>query len=128
MRRKLGTLNTQQVKKVIVTEMDLWRRSARKSRKEKFLNETIRAAVNAGKDILEVIEENPLRYFEHVNNMTGNILPRRILGWEAEVMRRKGRPKETWMDRVRRGMTERGLTEEVDKDRDMWRNLVLDEE
>jgi hypothetical protein len=94
MRQKLGTLNTQQVKKVIVTEMDLWRRSARKSRKEKFINETIRAAVNAGKNMLEVIEEKLLRYFVHVNRMTGNILPRRLLERGAEVTRRKGRPKE----------------------------------
>jgi hypothetical protein len=88
----------QQVKKVIVTEMDLWRRSARKSRKEKFLNDTIMAAVNAGKNILEVIEEKLLRYFVHENRMTGNRLARRILEWETEGKRRKGRPKERWKE------------------------------
>ena len=57
--------------------------------------------------------------------MTGNRLPRRILEWEPEVTRRKGKPKERWVNRVRRSMTEIGLTEEDDRDRDMWRNLVL---
>jgi hypothetical protein len=36
------TLNTQQTKKLLATEMDFWRRSARKSRKEKIRNGTIR--------------------------------------------------------------------------------------
>jgi len=51
--------------------------------------------------------------------MIGNILPRRILDWESEVTRRKGRPKERWMDRVRRSRTELGLTDEDNRDRDM---------
>jgi len=34
MGQKLGTQNTQQIKKVNVTEMDLWRRSTMESRKE----------------------------------------------------------------------------------------------
>ena len=52
MEKKLGILNTYQIKKVNVTEMDLWRRSTRKSRKEKFLNDTIWAAVNAKKEYI----------------------------------------------------------------------------
>jgi hypothetical protein len=40
--------------------MDFWRRSARKSRKEKFRNGTIRAIMEVGKNILEVIEEKRL--------------------------------------------------------------------
>jgi uncharacterized protein YxeA len=35
------TLNTQQVNKLLATEMDVWRRSARKLRKEKVRNVTI---------------------------------------------------------------------------------------
>jgi len=30
--------------------------------------------------------------------MTGNRLPKRILEWDSEEKRRKGRPKERWMD------------------------------
>jgi hypothetical protein len=35
----------------------------------------------------------------------------------------KGRPKERWIDGVRRSMTNHGLTEEDTRDRDRWRNL-----
>jgi hypothetical protein len=41
---------------ITATEMDFWR-SARKSRKEKVRNGTIRAIMEVGKNILEVIEE-----------------------------------------------------------------------
>jgi hypothetical protein len=48
------TLNTQQANRLMATEMDFWRRTARKSRKEKVRNCTIRAIMEVGKNILEV--------------------------------------------------------------------------
>jgi hypothetical protein len=108
-------------------EMDSWRRSARKSRKEKFRNVTIREVMEVGKNILEVTEEKRLRWFGHVKRMPGNRLPLKILEWEPEGTRRRGRPKERWIDRVRRSMINHGLTEEDTRDRDRWRNLVLGE-
>jgi hypothetical protein len=46
------SLNTQQANKLLATEMDFWRRSDRKSRKEKVLNVTIREIMEVGKNIL----------------------------------------------------------------------------
>jgi hypothetical protein len=51
--------------------------------------------------------------------MPGNRLPLKILEWEQEGTWRE-RPKERWIDGVRRSMTNHGL-------RDRWRNLVLGE-
>jgi hypothetical protein len=68
--------------------------------------------------VLEAIEEIRLRWFGHVKKMSGNRLPRKILEWEPEGTRRRGRPKERWIDGVRRSMTNRGLTEEDIRDRD----------
>jgi hypothetical protein len=82
--------------------MDFRRRSARKSRKEKVRNVTIRAIMEVGKNILEVIEEKRLRWFGHVKRMPGNRLPLKILEWEPEGMRRRGRPEERWIDGARR--------------------------
>jgi hypothetical protein len=64
--------------------MEFWRRSARKSRKEKVRNVTIREIMEVGKNILEEIEEKRLRWFGHVKRMLGNRLPRKILEWEPE--------------------------------------------
>jgi hypothetical protein len=95
-------LNTQQANKLLATELDFWRRSARKSRKEKVRNVTIREIMEVGKNILEVTEEKRLRWFGHVKRMPGNRLPLKILEWEPEGTRRRGRPKERLIDGVRR--------------------------
>jgi hypothetical protein len=68
-----------------------------------------------------------LRWFGHVKRMPLNRLPLKILEWEPEGTRRRGRPKERWIDGVRRSMKNHGLTEEDTRDRDRWRNLVLGE-
>jgi hypothetical protein len=80
-----------------------------------------------GKNILEAIEEEQLRRFGYVKRMPGNRLPLKNLEWEPEGTRRRGRSKERWIDGVRRSMANHGLTEEDTRDRDGWRNLVLDE-
>jgi hypothetical protein len=83
--------------------------------------------MEVGKNILEVTEEKRLRWFGHVKRMSGNRLPLKILEWEPEGKRRRGRPQERWIDGVRRSMTNHGLTEEDTRDRDRCRNLVLGE-
>jgi hypothetical protein len=107
--------------------MDFCRRSTTKSRKEKVPNVIIREVMEVGKNILEVTEEKRLRWFGHVKRMLRNKLPLKMLEWEPEGTRRRGRPKQRWIDGVRRSMTNHGLTEEDTRDRDMWRNLVLGE-
>jgi hypothetical protein len=107
--------------------MDFWRRSARKSRKEKVRSVTIREIMEVGKNILEVIEEKRLRWFGRVKRTPRNRLPMKILEWEPEGTPRRRRPKERWIDEVRRSMTNHGLTEEDVRDGDRWRNLVLGE-
>jgi hypothetical protein len=91
-------LNTQQENKLLATEMDFWRWSARKSREEKVRNVTIREVMEVRKNILEVTEEKRLRWFGHVKRMPGNRLPLKVLEWEPEGTRRRGRPKERWID------------------------------
>jgi hypothetical protein len=78
--------------------------------------------MEVGKYILEVIEQKRLRWFGHVKRIPENRLPLKILEWEPEGTRRKGRPKERWIDGVRRSMTKHGLTEEDTRDRDRWQN------
>jgi hypothetical protein len=83
--------------------------------------------MEVGKNILEVTEEKRLRWFGHVKRLPGNRLPQKVLEWEAEGTRRMGRPKDRWIDGVRRSMINHGLREEDTRDRDRWRSLVLGE-
>jgi hypothetical protein len=57
------------------------------------------------------------KWFEHVKRMPGSRLPLKILEWEPEGTRRRERPKERWIDGVRRSVTNRGLAEERGRDR-----------
>jgi hypothetical protein len=75
--------------------------------------------MEVGKNILEVIEEKRLRWFGHVKRMPGNRLPLKILEWEREGTRRRGRPKDRWIDEVRRSMTNHGVTE-TETDDETW--------
>jgi hypothetical protein len=79
--------------KLLATDKDFLRRNARKSRKEKVRNVTIREVMEVRKNILEVTEEKRLRWFGHVKRMPGNRLPLKVLEWEPEGTRRRGRPK-----------------------------------
>jgi hypothetical protein len=83
--------------------------------------------MEVGKNILEVTIKKQLRWFGHVKRKPGNRLPLKILEWEPEGTRRRRKPKERWIDGVRRSMTNHGLREEDTRDRDTWRNLVLGE-
>jgi hypothetical protein len=85
--------------------------------------------MEVGKNILEVTEEKRLQWFGHVKRMPGNRLPLKILEWEPVRTRRRGRPKDRWIDGVRQSMTNHGLREEDTRDRvrDRWQNLVLGE-
>jgi hypothetical protein len=85
------------------------------------------AIMEVRKNILEVTEEERLRWFGHVKRMPGNRSPRKVLNWKPKGTRRKGRHKERWIDGVRRSMTKHGLTEEDTRDRHTWRNSVLGE-
>jgi hypothetical protein len=101
-----------------------------KIKERKVRNVTIREIMVVGKNILEVTEEKRLRWFGFVERMPGNRLPLKVLEWEPERTRRRGRrgrPKERWIDGVRRNMTNHELREEDTGDRDRWRNLVFGE-
>jgi hypothetical protein len=76
--------------------------------------------MEVGKNILEVTEEKRLRRFGHVKRLPGNRLLLKILEWEPEGTGRRGRPKERWIEGVRRSMTHHGLTEDDTRDRDRW--------
>jgi hypothetical protein len=102
--------------------------------------------MEVGKNILEVTEEKWLRWFGHVKRMPGNRLPLKILEWEPDGTRRRGRPKDRvlmgkpegkrplgrsrhrWEDGIRMDLRETGWGSvdwiQLAQDRDRWRALV----
>ena len=58
----------------------------------------------------------------YVQRMEEERLPRRIFEWCSPERRRKGRPRNSWMQEVTIGMREQGIGELKWFDRQGWRN------
>jgi hypothetical protein len=107
-----------EINKILSTEMDVLRRSARKSRSERMKNEHIKKIMGLkGKpDIIDVIEKKRLQWYGHVKRMPEEMIPTLIMEWIPEESRKRGRPRKTWVEGVDAAMTARNL------EQDHWRN------
>jgi hypothetical protein len=88
----LWTINRRQQNRLLATEVDYWRRSARKSRRERIRNTVIREMMEVGKTIIERIEQKQLQWYGHKKRMENDRLPKTAMEWETGGKRRKGRP------------------------------------
>ena len=68
---------TREINKILSTEMDVLRRSARKSRMERIKNEHIKEimGVKEKPDIIDIIERKRLQWYGHVNPLNPELNP-----------------------------------------------------
>jgi hypothetical protein len=109
---------TREINKILTTEMDVLRRSARKSRLERMKNEYIKEimVVKAKPDIIDIIEKKRLQWFGHVERMQEERLPKLIMEWIPGKRRKRERSRKTWLEGVRAAMKTRNL------EADQWLN------
>jgi len=93
------------------TEMDALRRSTRISRKDRIRNVTIRQQIGLEETIIKEIEQNQLTWYGHVQRMEEGRLPKIALKWMPKQKRARERPKENWMEGIKKAMNERNLNE-----------------
>jgi hypothetical protein len=105
--------------KNLSTEMDVLRRSARKSRLERKKNELIKEimGVKEKPDIIDITERKRLQWYSHVKRMKEERLQKLITEWIPGERRKRGRPRKTWMEGVRAAMETRHLEAERN---DVW--------
>ena len=72
---------TREINKILSTEMDVLRRSARKSRMERIKNEHIKEimGVREKQDIIDIIERKRLQWYGQVKRMQEERLPKLIM-------------------------------------------------
>ena len=76
----------------------------------KIRNNFIREKMNIKNSVLDYIKYEQLNWYGHVKRMDQERrLPRRILEWCPPGRRRKGRPRNSWMQEVTTGMREWGI-------------------
>jgi hypothetical protein len=106
---------------LLATELDDWRRSARKSRRERIRKTVIREKMKMEKTILERIEQKQLQWYCHVKRKENHRFPKTIMQWETEGRRSKGTPLGTWIDCITYSMEKYGLRAEYATYRKEWR-------
>jgi hypothetical protein len=89
---------TRKINKILFTEMDVLRRSARKSSLERIKNEHIKEimGVKEKPDIIDIKERKRLQWYGHVKRMQEDRLPKLIMEWIPGERRKIGRPRKTW--------------------------------
>jgi hypothetical protein len=100
--------------------MDALRRSSRITRKDRIRNVTIRQKIGPEEKIIKEIEQNQLTWYGHVQRMAEGRLPKIELKWMPKQRRARGRPKENWMEGIKKAMHERNLNEGQWEDRKQW--------
>jgi len=98
-------------RRVEATEMDALRRSSRISRKYRIRNVTIRQQIGLEETIIKEIEQNELTWYDHVQRMAEERLPKIALKWMPKQKRARGRPKKNWMEGIKKAVNERNLNE-----------------
>jgi hypothetical protein len=98
------------VAKLNSIEMDFWRRSARISRKDTIRNTIIKQKMNVTRSILDDINTKQLKWYGHIQRMEEGRLPKQVMKWNPPGRRKRGRPKLTWMEGIRRLMGGKGTS------------------
>jgi hypothetical protein len=101
------------------SEIDVLRRSARKSRLEKIKNENIKEIMGV-KGKPDIMEKKRLQWYGHVKRMPEERIPKLILEWVPVERQKRGRPRKTWIEGVHAAMTARNLENQW-RNREEWR-------
>jgi hypothetical protein len=90
---------TREINKILFTEMDVIRRSEKKSMIERTKNEHIMEIIGVkGKpDIIDIIEKKRLQCNGHVKRIPDERIQELILEWIPLDSRKRGRPRKTWI-------------------------------
>jgi hypothetical protein len=93
---------TREINNTLSTEMNVLRRSARKSRIERIKNEYIKEIMRVKEkpDFIDIIERKRLQWYGHVKRMQEERQPKLIMEWIPGERRKRGRPSKTRMEGV----------------------------
>nr|XP_043638031.1 uncharacterized protein LOC122609035 [Erigeron canadensis] len=112
-----------QVVRVEVAEMRMLRWTCGKTLAERIPTGVFRAELEVG-TIINKLREERLRWFGHVRRRDETTPRRRADSINVDGIRRRGRPKMRWEDRLAKDLIELGLLEDMTSDRTAWRTRI----
>ena len=116
-------VTSSRVKKVEVTEMKMCRWACGHTLRDHVGNENIKDRLKV-ESITERCTKVRLRLFGHVKRRDQEYVGRKTLEMVPPGRRKRGRPKQRWMDCVNRDMRAIGTTKDEVHDRSGWRRIV----
>ena len=111
------------VKKLEVAEMKMCRWACGHTLRDHVTNENIKERLKV-ESIAERCRKARLKWFGHVKRQDQDYVGRKTPEMVAPWRRKRGRPKQTWLECVNRYMRAIGTTKDEVHDRTGWRRIV----
>ena len=112
-----------QASRVEVAEMRMLRWACGKTLSDRIPTGVFRDELEVG-SILNKLREGRLRWFGHVRRRDQTTPLRRAESIIVDGIRRRGRPKMRWKERLAKDLKELGLSEDMTLDRTPWRTRI----
>ena len=87
-------------------------------------SKVLMAMVSLNEDIVTLVRRSRLRWYGHVMRRDEWIGIKKVLEFEAEGVRGRGRPRVEWKEQVEKDMMKLGLKRDDVWDRNKWRRVV----
>merc|ERR1712002_295278 len=119
---EIWALNKKDRKRMEAVEMNCLRNICGRRRIDKVPNVVIRGMCGKNVDVSERMDQGVLRWFGHVERMGNERLVKRVYDSEVRGVRRRGRPRKSWMNGVNETLKRKGLNIQEAKDSVQERN------
>ena len=103
-----------------VAEMRMLRWMCGVTKLDKIRNEKIRGTTKVG-SIIKKIQERRLKWYGHVMRREEHYVGRRAMVIKVQGRRKSGIPKRRWLDKVKDGIKEKGMSADDVYDRATWK-------
>ena len=120
-------MNVRERKRVEAVEMNCLRSICGVRRIDRIPNAELRRRCGKKVSVGERMDQGVMRWFGHVERMGDDRLVKRVYDSEVRGVRRRGRPRKSWMDGLKETLERRGLNiheaRDCVQDRSEWRRV-----
>ena len=97
-------------------------------RRDRVRNDRVRQIMEVENDIVFDVMTKQLVWYGHVNRMTEERLPKKMLDWVPPGRRRRGRPMKGWREGIEAEMLRCSIPQNLWFEREQWRLGVVERE
>lgn len=107
--------------RIRTVELDYMRRCLQLTREDRVRNEVVWERMGISCSLTKTLENKSLQWYGHVERMSEERWPKKILQWSPKGKRARGRPPMKWKTFISKAMEERNLKFGDWNDRLLWK-------